>query len=80
MIMKQLIPKIPEYIITIIIAVIASWMTMNIKLSIIENMVKTHDVSIEKLQNQKLDKDIYIELTKRFDRLENKLDALAEKK
>ena len=80
MIMKQLSPKIPEYIITIIIAVIASWMTMNIKLSIIDNMVKTHDVSIEKLQNQKLDKDIYIELTKRFDRLENKLDALAEKK
>lgn len=78
--MKQLIPKIPEYLITIIIAIIVSWMTMNIKLSIIENMVKTHEVSIEKLENQKLDKDIYIELTKRFDRLENKLDAIIEKK
>lgn len=78
--MKQLIPKIVEYLIPIIIAVFSAYITIQVKTAVLETTVKEQSIKIEKLESAKLDKDYFNVMVQRLSRIEEKLDRLVEKK
>lgn len=89
--MKQIMPKLIEYLIPALIAIFSAYMTIQVKTAVLEATVKEQTCKIEKvekdliiktdkLETDKLDKAYFDVMVQRLSRIEEKLDRLVEKK
>jgi len=72
--------KIPNWVITIILAALTTYVTLMLNVKTLESKVEFQQQRIESLEKNKLDNSVYSENAKRLDRIESKLDRLIEKK
>ncbi len=72
--------KIPNWVITIILAALTTYVTLMINIKTLETKVEFQQQRIESLEKNKLDNSVFNTSIQRLDRIENKIDRLIEKK
>ena len=72
--------EIPNWVITIIVALTVSYVTIQLKVNTLEANYTTIKEQIQTVRNDKADKVLVDETIKRLDRIENKLDQIINNK
>lgn len=71
--------EIPSWLITMILAIVVSYVTIQLKVNTLEANCATVKEQIQAVRTEKADKVLVDETIKRLDRIENKLDKALSK-